>query len=603
MHAGTRATTKPAGNDAAPALAAERRAAVRRFRLLEIPLEGTFDRVTALTARLLGVPMAMVSSVEGDRIRYLSRYGPFPFKETTRQPGLCASAVASADPLVIPDARADQQASGNDLVTGPPCVRFYAAVPLTTGDGFRVGTLCAIDTEPRSITTEELEVLQDLAAIVVEELELRLVARDKVEQERDARRQAEELAGALQASLLPPQPPKLAGMELATRYQAGERSLQVGGDFYDVFRLGTNDWGLAVGDVCGRGARAAALTALARWTIRAAAVRRFRPASVLADLNAALLAGEEAADDRFCSAVFARVELDTCGAWVTLAAAGHPRPVVVRRAGWIDTRGHVGLPLGMFAGTVPDDDRVGLGPGDALVILTDGITEARNAEGELFADEQLPEVLLDCCGRPAEEVADHVLGSAARFGGDLRDDVAVLVVRVPDDAMEDPLGRVSLATGVPAGELHLPGYPLGDEQPDLWRQPPAPPREARIRLAPELKNVASVRRLLGRLLASWRLDHLVGGDVELVASELVNNAVVHAATPLTVIVRYLGDVVRVEVGDGSSELPLPRAATTDEFSGRGLLIVDSLASAWGTLPTRAGKRVWFELPAEAPAPS
>lgn len=126
-----------------------------------------------------------------------------------------------------------------------------------------------------------------------------------------------------------------------------------------------------------------------------------------------------------------------------------------------------------------------------------------------------------------------------------------------------------------------------------------PPREARIELAPEPASASTLRRLLGRLLASWRLDHLAGGDIELLASELINNAVLHAATPITVIVRHLGDVVRVEVGDGSSEVPLPRHATTDDFSGRGLLIVDSLASSWGTVPTRAGKRVWFELPAAA----
>ena len=590
-----RATNGPDGR-AAPAFAEERRAAVRRFRLLEVPFDGALDRVTALAARLVGVPMAMVTAVEGDHIRYLACHGPFRLAQTAREPGLCASAVLQSDPLVVPDTTADPLARTNSLVTGHPGARFYAGVPLTTSDGFRFGSLCVMDTKPRSISGEELEMLGDLAAVVVEELELRLVARHKVEEESELRRQAEVLAGALQASLLPPRPLALAGMEVATRYQPGERNLQVGGEFFDLFRLGTNDWGMAVGDVCGRGARAAALTALARWTIRAAAVRSFAPASVLADLNAALLADDEEADDHFCSAVFARLELDTCGAWLTLASAGHPRPIVLRRAGWIDIRGHVGLPLGLFADAAPADDRVGLGPGDALVALTDGITEARSLDGELFGDERLPEVLLDCCGHSAEVVADRIMKEAALFGdGELRDDVALLVIRVPEDAMDDPVGRITKATGVPAGQLHLPGYPLGDSQPDLWRRPPEPPREARIRLDPEPESAAVARRLIGRLLASWRLDRLAGGDIELMASELAINAILHAATPVTVIVRYLGDAVRVEVGDGSSEVPRLRTAGDEDLTGRGLLIVDKLAREWGTVPTRTGKRVWFEV--------
>lgn len=234
---------------------------------------------------------------------------------------------------------------------------------------------------------------------------------------------------------------------------------------------------MAIGDVCGKGARAASLTALARWTIRAAAVHSFLPSAVLSHLNMLLRTHEDAeADDHFCSAVFARMELDTCGAWVTLASVGHPRPIVVCRAGWIDVRGHVGLPLGMFDDAGPRDDRVGLGPGDALVMFTDGITEARGPDGELFGEEPLCEILLDCSGLTAETVADRVVDAATEFaGGGLRDDVAVVVLRVPDDNGDDPLGRMTRATGLPAEELNLPGYPLGDVQPDLWRDPPEPP--------------------------------------------------------------------------------------------------------------------------------
>ncbi|HET7487478.1 MAG TPA: SpoIIE family protein phosphatase [Acidimicrobiales bacterium] len=592
------ATTSPGG--AVDALAEPARlAALRRFGLLggQGP---SFDRITSLAARCLGTPMAAVTVVEPDRIHFTSRQGPLTVDAVPTEPGLCGSAILGDDVLVVPDASANPRTESNWLVSGPAGVRFYAGAPLVTDDGARLGTLCVMDTRPRVVSDADLAVLRDLAAVVVEQLDLR-AASGVPAGEDGLRRQAGELADALQASLLPPRPPALPGMELATRYQAGEGPMPVGGDFLDVFRLGTNDWGVVVGDVCGRGPRAAALAALARWAVRASSVRTFPPADVLADLNGVLL-GDDAAqgDDHFCSAVLARLELDTCGAWVTLASAGHPRPVVIRRAGWIDIRGHVAPPLGLFDDAAPADDRVGLGPGDALVILTDGITEARNDTGELFGDEHLQDVLLDCSGVPAEEVADRLLASAHAFaGGELRDDVAIVVVRVPEDALTDPVGRITGATGVPADALHLPGYPLGDQQPDLWRRPPAPPREARIRLAPDPASVGVARRLLGRLLASWRLDGLAGGDIDLLTSEVATNAVLHAATELTVIVRYLGPVVRVEVGDGSTALPQAREADDDDLNGRGLLIVDNLAHDWGVLPTRQGKRVWFEV--EAPS--
>ena len=577
---------------------ARRLAAVHRYGILDTPPDGAFERIAALAARFFDVPIAIVSVVDRDRIWFKAHHGLPGVAEIDREAGLCASAVLQDEAWVVTDAAVDPRTLANPLVAGEMGLRFYAGVPLTTSDGFNLGTLCVIDREPRQVTEAELATLADLAGMVVDALELRLAARETVRQESELRRHAEGLAAALQASLLPPTPPELPGMELASRYSPGERGLEVGGDFYDVFRLGPNDWGVVVGDVCGKGARAASLTALARWTIRAAAVHSPLPATVLSDLNTALLADEEPdVDDHFCSAVFARIELDTCGAWVTLASAGHPRPVVVRRAGWIDVRGHVGLPLGMFADAGPADDRVGLGPGDAMVMFTDGITEARNAAGEEFGDEALAEVLLDCAGLTAEETADRVVDAATTFAdGSLRDDVAMVVVRVPDEAGSDPVERVTRATGLAADQLHTPRYPLGD-RPDLWSRPPTPPREARIRLTPDASSVPLLRTLLGRLLRSWRLDFLQGHDVDLLASELATNAILHAGGTITVVVRYLGPVLRVEVGDVSSLLPVPRAATDHELGGRGLLIVDALARDWGVVHTEGGKRVWFEIDA------
>jgi sigma-B regulation protein RsbU (phosphoserine phosphatase) len=448
-----------------PAGEAERLAAVLRYEILDTPPDGAFDRITALAARLFGVPIAIVSVVDTDRIWFKSRHGLPDVDQIGRDPGLCASAILGSGPWILTDAAADPRALANPLVAGSFGLRFYAGIPLTTAEGHNLGTLCVIGKEPRDVTAEEVAVLEDLAGLVMDQLELRLRAREVVRAEGELRRHAERLSDALQASLLPPRPPAVPGMDVATRFAAGESGLIVGGDFYDVFRLASNDWAVVLGDVCGKGARAAALTALARWTVRASAVRHFEPTVVLRDLNTALLSdGDE--DDHFCSVVFARLELDTCGAWLTLASSGHPLPVLVRASGLVERRGTSSLPLGMFADVDPVDDRVGLGPGDALVFYTDGITEARGADGDLFGETRLLSVLEGCAGATAEETVTRVVDAAHDFaGGRIGDDIAVLVVRVPEDAGTDPLGRVVTATGVPAADLRLPGYPHGSPAP------------------------------------------------------------------------------------------------------------------------------------------
>ena len=443
-----------------PAEEVARLAAVRRFEILDTPPDGAFDRITSLAARLFDVPIAIVSVVDEDRIWFKSRHGLPDVDQVERAPGLCASAILQYEPWVVEDAGVDPRALANPLVAGSFGLRFYAGVPLTTSGGHNLGTLCVIDRRPRSVTDEEIEVLRQLAGMVVDNLEARLQARRTVAAEGALRREAEQLADALQASLLPPRPPAIPGMELATRYRPGERGLEVGGDFFDVFCQGTNDWGVTLGDVCGRGARAASLAALTRWTIRAAAAHSFLPSEVLSNVNRVLVADDDGSDDHFCSALFGRLELDVCGAWVTLACAGHPHPVLVRRSGRVERRGLAGRPLGLLAEFEVVDDRVGLGPGDALVMYTDGITEARSPQGRFFGDKRLLELLRNLVGEPADELAGALLAAAGDFaGGPLHDDVAVVVLRVPDDAGADPMGRIVAATGLPPERIRLPGYP------------------------------------------------------------------------------------------------------------------------------------------------
>ncbi|MBW3649746.1 MAG: SpoIIE family protein phosphatase [Actinobacteria bacterium] len=416
---------------------------------------------------------------------------------------------------------------------------------------------------------------------------------------RRAERDLRELAATLQASLLPPRPPEIPGMEVATHYLPADRQLAVGGDFFDVFRLSPNEWGLAIGDVCGKGAQAAALSTLARYTLRAAAVHSRLPSAVLSELNAVITAEAEH-DGRFCSVVFSKLELDTCGAWVTLACGGHPRPIVVRRAGWIDMRGHEGMLIGMFEDVELTDDRVGLGPGDSIVFCTDGITEARNPSGEMFGEDGLPTVLLENAAASAPVMTERIVQAALAFsGGRRQDDVAVLVVRVPTDAAEDPARRLAAAVGSAEPSEGL-SPSIGDDYVGLRNQRPTPPRQARIRLPAELTSARQARRFVASVLRSWRIAEVVDDDLEVLTSELATNAVRHAGGPFSVLVRYNGEVVRVEVGDGSRVLPLPRTPDSAASSGRGLLLVSSLASAWGVVPTVHGKRVWFEVPVPAP---
>lgn len=439
-------------------------AAVHRYQILDTPPDAEFDRITALAARLFDVPIAIMGILDVDRIWFKSVYGPPSVVQVELDAGLSDSAAILARPWVVADSGTDPQVRTNPLMAGHPRARFGAGVPLTTADGYNLGTLSVLDSTPRAITENELVNLRDLAALVMDELELRRLARQTLAHEERLRQEAEELADALQASLLPPRPPALPGMELATRYLPGQQGLKVAGDFFDVFRLGHNDWGILLGDACGKGVRPASLAALARWTVRASSVHQFSPSEVLRDLNRALVSEQAPEDDdRYCSAVFGRLELDTCGAWLTVANAGHPLPLLVRRSGRVQRRGTPALPLGLFPSVDPVDHRVGLAPGDSLVFYTDGITEARSGTGEPLGEERLLAELRTLTGRPAEEIAERVVGTARSFcGGSLVDDVAVAVVRVPDEARRDPLNRVISATGLPPDRLSLPGYPHED---------------------------------------------------------------------------------------------------------------------------------------------
>ena len=161
----------------------ERLAAVRRYDVLDTPPDGAFDRITAIAARRFGVPIAIISVVDQDRIWFKSHHG-LDVKQIGRDPGLCASAILSDVPHILPDATKDVRSLANPLVAGDFGLRFYAGMPLRTTDGYNLGTLCVIDKEPRTIDQAQIDDLRDLASVVMDQLELRLSSIRAVDQAR-----------------------------------------------------------------------------------------------------------------------------------------------------------------------------------------------------------------------------------------------------------------------------------------------------------------------------------------------------------------------------------------------------------------------------------
>jgi tRNA A-37 threonylcarbamoyl transferase component Bud32/putative methionine-R-sulfoxide reductase with GAF domain len=164
--------------DAAPLLTDEegRMQAVERYRILDTPEDGAFNRIAALAARMFSVPVAIVSVVDHDRIWFKAHHGT-DVTEIGRDPGLCASAVLQGETWIVRDALKDPRTLANPLVAGAFGLQFYAGVPLRTPDGYNLGTFCILDREPREFSAEDISALEDLAALVMHDLELRLHSR------------------------------------------------------------------------------------------------------------------------------------------------------------------------------------------------------------------------------------------------------------------------------------------------------------------------------------------------------------------------------------------------------------------------------------------
>ncbi|MFB7049547.1 PP2C family protein-serine/threonine phosphatase [Streptomyces microflavus] len=264
-----------------------------------------------------------------------------------------------------------------------------------------------------------------------------LRARKESERERE---RLQQLNTTLQATLLPPALADVPGLDVAAHYHIASVD-EVGGDFYDLFPLAGGTWGMFLGDVCGKGAAAAAVTSLARYTLRAAAVYDPDPAAVLGNLNTVLNHEYNGTDPRFCTVVFGLLtpEGDRGGFRITLASGGHPPALLIRADG---TAAYIPTPGGQLIGVLPDahisTTTLRLDPGDTLVLHTDGLTEAHTANvGDRYGDE----ALLDFARELAPTTAAHAI-TAIRdlldtLGTGVDDDTAVLAVSVPHTDPEE----------------------------------------------------------------------------------------------------------------------------------------------------------------------
>jgi PAS domain S-box-containing protein len=271
----------------------------------------------------------------------------------------------------------------------------------------------------RSYTEDDLRLAEDLAGRAAMALD-----NARLYRERDS------IARTLQRGLLPGPLPQIPGIELAARYQAAGEGIEVGGDFYDAFDTEDGCWALVVGDVCGKGPHAAALMGAARHTIRAAAIRERRPSTVLSVLNAALQ--QQAKDQWFCTVCYVRVHPQLGGARLTVSVGGHPLPAVLRADGTVEHPGKPGTLLGVFEDIELHDARADLHPGDALVLFTDGLTDAKREEGP--GHPWLSDVLSRLVGLSANDIAARLERAVLDLQPTgLVDDLAVLVAKVKDE--------------------------------------------------------------------------------------------------------------------------------------------------------------------------
>jgi PAS domain S-box-containing protein len=425
------------------------------------------------------------------------------------------------------------------------CPRSLITVPLAAGSGQPLGALTFV-TGPsgRRLGEEDLRLAEDLGRRGAA-----AVAHARLHAERS------HIARTLQDSLLPPRLPVVPGARVASRFHAAGAAHEVGGDFYDLFALPDGRFLLVIGDVCGKGAEAAAVTALARYTIRGSAMREESPARLLAGLSEALIHQDVGG---FCSVACARLEPADGGLRMVMASGGHPLPLLLLAAGGGREIGSLGTLLGVVADPDLPEHVHELAPGETIVFYTDGISEAA-APVRVLEPTEVAAVAAPWAAWGAEAVAGRLEAAAlAAGGGELRDDLAVVVVELPLPPTPDRI-RVALTTG-----------------PKLARS---------VRAA-----VEPLRDALGRQTFA---------TVRLLVDELVANAERHGTpdpgAPIGLEVGWTDALVRIAVSDSGRGFTPPRQPSEPSGPGGwGLLAVDRLGRRWG-VERHPLNTVWVEV--------
>ena len=371
---------------------------------------------------------------------------------------------------------------------------------------------------------------------------------------REAAAREHRIADELQRSLLPDHAFTPEHLQIATYYRAGVEGTQVGGDWFDVIELGADRTALVIGDVMGRGVRAAAVMGQLRAAVRAYARLDIPPADLLELIDSLV---RDLGDDQIVTCLYA--VYDPGDRTLTYASAGHLPPLLAvgGGAGRRLTQA-AGSPLGSGPLALVEE-RVQLPVGSTLVLYTDGLVEHRDRDIDAGID-TLAGLLADPAP-PLERLPAALV--AALVPGEPDDDIAVLAA---------------------------------------WVSGAAPPMDTADRFVPaQERAVRDARRFVGDTVRRWGLPGSTADDLVLMVSELVTNAVVHGRPPIELRLRHTGTHVVVEVLDGATFLPRRLRPTPDDEHGRGLQLVALLADRWGTRATSDGKSVWCVV--EVPEPS
>jgi sigma-B regulation protein RsbU (phosphoserine phosphatase) len=307
------------------------------------------------------------------------------------------------------------------------------ALELRTSDGTRIPVLVSATVvrdgdEPVLIRTTIFDA-QIRRAYEEELLRERQAAVEARLQAETDRARLQDVLAVLQQSLLPESLPEIPGIDTATYYHTASPD-ELGGDFYDVFALDDGRWSFFLGDVCGKGPAAAAVTSLARYTLRTAAL--YDPAAAVPTLNSVLYERFASGDPRYCTAIFGTLRSEAGGITAELASGGHPPPLLVRADGTAEfVEGSDGTLIGILPSSEFPLTEVTLGAGDLLLLYTDGLIEARAAGSRILFDlDALRDLAQGYAGQSPKALVSALTGTIAGFGPHLADDVALLALGI-----------------------------------------------------------------------------------------------------------------------------------------------------------------------------